>query len=761
MLNPLIRPRSASEPSSYTLIPAQWTVGHTMDPAQPPAKRVPAEVPGAVQLDWARAENWPPYWFGGHFKDYGWMEDTYWVYQARVPSFTLKKDQRLFLVCGGVDYRYEVRINGEIVHVHEGMFTPFEIDCSAHAGSDATLEIVVFPAPKRPGAWVDRSQASMSAKPPVSYGWDWHPRLIPLGIWQDTYFEIRPAAHLRDAELRYTLDRTLSTADLTMTFSASTEADAHRLRWSLTSPDEEVVQSGEAAIRDGAAVIHSALEEPQLWWPHDQGAQPLYRFEASLLDEEGKVLDQRQQRIGFRRVRLVMHPTAWDEPSVFPKSRSHPPITIEINGRAIFAKGSNWVNPEIFPGVCNAETYRPLLKLARDAHMNLLRCWGGAPMQKESFFDLCDELGLLVWQEFPLACNLYPDDPNYLDVLDQESRAMISRGRRHASLVMWCGGNELFNAWSRMTEQSFPLRLLNRNCYDLDPGTPFIPTAPLDGMAHGDYRFRDDAGREVFQIYPDAGGTAYPEFGCPGPSPVDYLKTFIPRDELWPARRGTAWESHHAFDAWFPGTWLCQETQQHYFGEPASLEEMVARGEWLQCAGYQFIFEEARRQKPRCAMALNWCFNEPWPTAANNSLINWPAKPKPAYHAVAGACRPVLASARVPKFSWFAGEEFRAELWLLNDAMVEVAAGSMTASLDISGVRTVVLRWEFSTIPASTNLPGPELRAALPIDATPGEFELELTVDGRPELTSRYRLHLRPPAPPKPLAPGVARTMNL
>ena len=756
-----MRPRPISEVPSTALVPVQWTVGPANDPAQAPEKRVPAEVPGAVQLDWARAENWPPYWYGGHFKDYAWMEDSYWIYQARVPSCALKQRERLFLVCGGVDYRYEVRINGEVVHAHEGMFTPFEIDCSAHTGQAATLEIVVFPTPKRPGTSIDRSQASMSAKPPVSYGWDWHPRLIPLGIWQDTYFEIRPAAHLRDAELRYTLDRTLSSAELAMNVYASSEAEGHALRWSLTSPNDDVVLSGTTAIRAGVAEIQALLEGPQLWWPHDQGAQPLYRFETTLLDEADNVLDQRHQCVGFRRVRLGMHPTAWDEPSTFPKSRSHPPITVEINGRTLFAKGSNWVNPEIFPGVCNADTYRPLLQFARNAHMNLLRCWGGAPMQKDSFFDLCDELGLLVWQEFPLACNLYPDDRNYLDVLDHESRAMLSRGRRHASLVLWCGGNELFNAWSRMTEQSLPLRLLNRNCYDLDPATPFIPTAPLEGMAHGDYRFRDDAGREVFQIYPDAGGTAYPEFGCPGPSPVEYLKTFIPPDELWPARRGTAWESHHAFDAWVPGTWLCLETQQHYFGEAASLEEMVARGEWLQCVGYQFIFEEARRQKPRCAMALNWCYNEPWPTAANNSLINWPAKPKPAYHAVAAACRPVLASARIPKFSWSAGETFRAEVWLLNDAITEVAGGTMTVSLIVNDVRTVVLRWEFAGAAANTNVAGPEARVVIPADAAPGAFELELTVDGRAELTSRYRLHLRPAAAPKPLAPGVARTMNL
>lgn len=133
-----------------------------------------------------------------------------------------------------------------------------------------------------------------------------------------------------------------------------------------------------------------------------------------------------------------------------------------IHGRSIFARGSNWGSPDIFPGRAGADTYRPLLALARDAHFNLLRCWGGAPAPKESFFERCDVLGLFVWQEFPLACNRYPDTPGYLADLDRESRAIIRRVRQHPCLALWCGGNELFNAWSGMDDQSLALRLLNR-----------------------------------------------------------------------------------------------------------------------------------------------------------------------------------------------------------------------------------------------------------------------------------------------------------
>lgn len=166
-----------------------------------------------------------------------------------------------------------------------------------------------------------------------------------------------------------------------------------------------------------------------------------------------------------------------EEDSEFPKSRSNPPITLEINGRRIFCKGTNWVNPDIFPGRLTAETYRKLLELAREANMNMLRVWGGGIVNKESFFELCDEMGLMVWQEFSLACNLYPDTPEYLKVLDQESRSINMRLRKHPSVVLWSGGNELFNSWSGMTDQSLPLRMLNANCYEFNPEIPFLMTS--------------------------------------------------------------------------------------------------------------------------------------------------------------------------------------------------------------------------------------------------------------------------------------------
>ncbi len=721
-----------------------WEVGWSDNEHEPPSRWVPAVVPGAVQLDWAKAEHWDDHTYGENWRQYGWMEDKYWTYRARLHHPTLSEGERLFFISRGIDYHFTIRLNGIELIRQEGMFTPVELDITDQIHKGTEIEIVIEPAPKRVDAPISRSQADNSCKPAVSYGWDWHPRLIPLGIWDDTYLVIRPNTHIIACEVFYDLNDTMDQVEVNLKASFN-HVVSGELIWKLIAPNHETVFERSCDLSSNTCTLNFSIDQPELWWPHDHGEQSLYTSEVyikSSLDSQPSA-ERYRQRIGFRKVRLVMHEGAWKEPSSFPKSRSNPPITLEINGRNIFCKGTNWVHPSIFPGTITTENYRVLLDLAKAANMNMLRIWGGGIVNKESFFEHCDEMGLMVWQEFPLACNLYPDSPAYLKVLDQESRSIITRLRKHTSVVLWCGGNELFNAWSRMTDQSLPLRLLNANCYELDPKTPFIMTSPLDGMGHGHYMFQYSPTEDVLQAMPKAQNTAYTEFGVPSPSSVEQLKSFIPLDELFPPKPGTSWESHHAFNALSENMWLMADQIEHYFGPYETLEQLVECGQLLQSEGYKCIYEEARRQKPRCSMALNWCYNEPWPTAANNSIVSWPAKPKPSYYAVQASCRPILASLRLPKFEWKADEWFEPELWLLNDSPNHVQTGRMEAYMTLgSGDRQLLLTWDYASLAPNENRRGPTARYLIP-DLDSMRITLELIVADKPEWNSVYTVLLK------------------
>ena len=722
--------------TSVKQMPMKWELGYAKTATATPTKWIPATVPGAVQLDIAKAEKYAPYYYAENWKDYLWMEDQFYTYRTSFLKPTLASGERFIFVSKGIDYQFKIFLNGEELLSQEGMFTPVNLDLTDHLKENDELKIQINPAPKLQAQPVDRSQASHSVKPAVSYGWDWHPRLIPLGIWDDTYLEVQPASFIDDFHVSYSLNEELTKAELNLQISGK---NLKGLPFVWTLKDE----SGKEVLKsEGKTTLE--FVNPQLWWTHDHGKPYLYTSSIQLLNASGKEIQTSESKIGFRRIKLVMNEGAWNEPAGFPKTRSVSPAQLEINGRKIFSKGTNWVNPEIFPGIITRQRYNELLNLAKEANFNILRIWGGGIVNKESFFELCDEKGILVWEEFPLACNNYPDDAHYLSILKQESASIINRVKKHPSLAFWCGGNELFNSWSGMTDQSLALRMLNSQCLELDPNSPFIPTSPMMGMSHGNYVFRDlDTKEEVFSNMASAHCTAYTEFGMPAPASVEILKAIIPKDELWPPKLGTSWESHHAYKAWTPTTWLCQDIIEDYFGTSNSLEELVANGQLMQGEGYKCIYEEARRQKPYCSMAMNWCYNEPWPTAANNSLISYPAIPKPGFYAVKNACRPLLASAKLSKFRWIEGETFFADVWMLNDLPKEVPSGKVKIKLVAGTSELVVLTWDYNPMKANVNQAGPTVRCKLPAWST-DRFKVMLEVEGHPEYNSEYTLAYQP-----------------
>lgn len=723
-----------------------WQIGYHKDEHSEPHKWMAATVPGAVQLDVMKAENYKqPYWYDNNVQQFDWMEDYYFTYKAffKKPSFS--PDQRVFFFSKGIDYSFKIILNDIPIKEQEGMFSYVDLDLTDYLKEENELRIIVFPVPKTGVSYQRRTEsyrqnARESVKPAVSYGWDWHPRLVTRGIWDETYLVVRNVSRVTDSDISYKLNEDLSVADISIDLKGSC-LEGKKFEYFLKDPTGEIVFHHEGKFSTDSQRLQFTLMHPLLWWPVGYGEPHLYLSEIHLMDSSGNFIQKDVDRIGFRQIKLVKNEGAEMVNVNFPKTRDPFPAQLEINNRRIFAKGTNWVHPEIFVGLITPERYNEQILLAKRANFNILRVWGGGIVNKESFFDLCDENGILIWQEFPLACNNYSNDEKYLKVLEQEATSIIKRVKKHACLAIWCGGNELFNSWSGMTDQSLALRLLNSLCFRLDPSTPFMYTSPLYGMGHGHYLFYDKNTREdVFQWMSISNFSAYSEFGVPGVSNLSVLKSFIPSDQLFPPREDTAWEFHHGLYAWQEDSWLELPTLEYYFGEIGSLEELVSYSQLLQCEGVKFIYEEARRQRPYCSMALNWCFQEPWPTAANNSLINWPNDPKPAYYHVANACRPILASIRFPKFQWEKEEEFSCDVFMLNDtySKVEPARVSVVLIYD-KGKELNLLDWDFSGSNGFRNIKGPTIKIKLPkIESQ--LFAVKIKVVGKEEYNSTYIL---------------------
>jgi beta-mannosidase len=271
-------------------------------------------------------------------------------------------------------------------------------------------------------------------------------------------------------------------------------------------------------------------------------------------------------------------------------------------------------------------------------------------------------------------------------------------------------------------------------------------------MGHGCYTFRYEGWLmppELAEQMPDgcdcltamvhAGNTAYTEFGNPSMSDIDTLKAIIPEAELFPPKPGGAWEAHHAFYAWTGElSWLYPDVVEYYFWKAENLEQLVGYTQMLQCVGYKGIYEEARRQWAKCSMALNWCYNEPWPTAAGNNLITYPAKPKPAYYAVRESCRQQMASARVNKFDFGNGENFEAELFILNDLPEAIGPLTVKAALKSASRVYDLCTWVTAETPASEHQRRNKICSAKLDEPDNCLMRLTLEVSGRPEMNSEY-----------------------
>lgn len=707
-----------------------WQLSCSDTPAGSQSSRIEAIVPGCVQFDWARENHLASYHEGDNQHLYYGLEDKWWHYFT---SATIRKGKDTPYLCfQGVDYQYDVIINGDTVLRHEGMFTRPRIDLCAYKGKKADIEVLIHPAPKKNDIEPYRglgNESSESCKPAFSYGWDWCPRFVTLGLSDEVFITYRPKIHVKSWDLSYRLNEQLDAANIQLDYEVTGSCS---LQAKLLSPEgKEVSGSSVKANGNGSLTMH--LDRPQLWWPWNHGSQPIYTLVLSSSNGESF-----SRKICFRRTEMV-----YNEGGRHDGAEVTVPANIQINGRKIFAKGSNWVPSEMCRSEVKEEDVRKLLTYFKECNMNILRMWGGSYIQPDWFFDLCDEMGIMIWQEFPLACARYSDDQKYLDVLAQESESIIKQLRTHGCLTMYCGGNELFfrwfDKWGGMSYQSKALRLLDSQTYLFDPDTPFWFASPQPGIRHGGY-LPIEGKEELVTMFYDSKYFGYTEFGCGAISELDYIKTIVSEEELNHPFQDSIWKSRHA-TLWGRLEVTSQITGKDYKND---FEQGVKDANDIQGDCYHTVFELARQKWPYTAMALNWCFNEPWKTLAGNGLVNYPDHRRPSYFKVKEALRPTLLSLSYRALSWKAGDTVTLGAFLLNDspdsleeskATIEVLAnGTAISSWNI--VLPQVGAWQNSTTQDTYTFTVPE--------NTNGRVSMRIRSQEHPEWNSEYTLYIRP-----------------
>ncbi len=287
-----------------------------------PKEFYPSEVPGAVQLDVMKALKMPPFWYADNVDKNYWLEDCFYTYKTTFKKVDLEKNKRLYFVSKGIDYKFDIIFNGKKIHSQEGMFTYVNLDLTDLLKDENKLKVFIYPAPKKAGykpskeiRYVEtvHDHASQVAKPPVSYGWDWHPRAVPLGIWDETGLEVRDNSHIDDAHLQYELFDDFKSASLNLLLEGK-NLTGKKYSWTLTDANGKVALSNSGDIKENVSAIPQPdFKNPCLWWTHDHGEPHLYTWNLSLLDSDGKEIQKLSSNVGFKRIRLVTNTGAWTE----------------------------------------------------------------------------------------------------------------------------------------------------------------------------------------------------------------------------------------------------------------------------------------------------------------------------------------------------------------------------------------------------------------------------------------------------------------
>jgi beta-mannosidase len=499
--------------------------------------------------------------------------------------------------------RWRVEVSGALKAGRNEIALTFHAAPQAAAAAQAGLP---FPVPyHQPNCPIPNG--NMLRKPQCDFGWDWNIALAPFGVWGGIRLEPK-APRIRDVIV------TQSHVPGLARVSLEVHAEGEDVSASLCGIMKY------ANIVSGVARLELVIPNPELWWPAGQGAQVLHDLTLTM----GDVTETR--RIGLRDLKLISETDA--------AGRS---FGFRVNGRGVFAKGANWIPADALYGRISRESVRDLLQSAVDAHMNMIRVWGGGRYEPDWFYDLCDEMGLMVWQDFMFACHLYPSTPGFLAEVDAEVRDVVARLNHHACLALWCGDNELIGAlgWfeeSRRDRDRYLVsydrlnRTIEAALHATSPQPNWWPSSPSPGpMAFGD-AWHDDRSGDMhfwsvwhegrdFDHYRDVSPRFCSEFGFQSYPSLEVIRRFAAPDDFNIA--SPVMESHQKNTG---GNARIAETMFRTFRFPVGFANFVYLSQVQQGLAIKTAVTHWRSLKPHCMGTLYWQLNDTWPVCSWSSL---------------------------------------------------------------------------------------------------------------------------------------------
>ncbi|TXT65972.1 MAG: Beta-galactosidase [Promethearchaeota archaeon] len=601
-----------------------------------------------------------------------WVYQSEWIYEVKfnVPQDFLNFSD-IIIKFEGLDTIADIYINATHLDIVNNMFKSYEFNLKQFLKRERNLLQIVFYSPiKQAFQLIDKFGVELTTgereravpgipylrKAQYSFGWDWGPVLPDIGIWREVrlfgYNELRIRSFFANQEIKFHSktsdtniqgDSVLPTAELVI-ITGYVQIDGileqvyssnYRIRMEILSKEGDHFRK-EVELKKLQQSIEITIENPHLWWIHDLGKPYLYDLTVSIISSS--IVDEIRQKIGIRKIQLMQDLDKWGETFYF-----------LLNTIPIFAKGANWIPIDSFiPRGKKLGLYEKNLMDAKKANMNIIRVWGGGIYEDELFYDLCDVLGILVWQDFPFACAIYPIHEAFLENIKEEFIQNIERLRIHPSLALWCGNNEIEYLWRLLIDRSGILddqrelkykrryvkifeELIPTLLEELDPTRPYWPSSPSNGFCgleigsiHSNSPSRGDShywsvwhSGKPFKSYRSFNSRFMSEFGFQAFTSIKTIRQFCPKDQF--DIYSPIMENHQKNDA---GNKKILDYMKRRFFIPKSFEKQLILSQITQAEAVEYGVEHWRKNKQhfRCMGTLYWQLNDCWPVASWSSI---------------------------------------------------------------------------------------------------------------------------------------------
>lgn len=613
-----------------------------------------AHVPGSVQRALFDAGLIPDWNIGLNSLDCEWIEHRHWDFNAWIEADMIPADEPIVLYAPALDYAGWVLVDCAVVCRFEGALVPHRFDLTEALGDGKRhLLSIVFEEPPREQGQIGYTSLSRCFKPRYNYSWDWCPRIVPVGAWEPLTLLSGADAAYEILSVRTRLGEDNATGTVLIHMNITRDNAVQRIESRVLDNDRVIAHSAGAAT-PGESVVAMKDISVAPWWPNGAGRQQQYTLIIEAYDSEDGMLWTETRQIGFKRIE-------W-RPCEDAPADAEPWLCV-VNGKPIFLQGANWTPPKAIYHDVTREDYVRLIELYKAMGANILRVWGGGILEKHDFYDLCDQAGILVWQELPLSSSGIENCPPYerdtIETLCRIARHYAQQRGHHVSLLLWSGGNEL--TWGGPGEksgitpvdESHPcIASLRDTLAACDPDHRFIATSPTGprfcadakeygkGMHHdihgpwglGGFEGDSVAARiEAWRNYWENDDSLFrSEAGMPGAASAECITRYGDLGRLWPPQ-GVYW-MHTA--AWWTQWDLYHNPMKDISEATMGVAAYIRETQAHQAEAYSIAANACKRRFPKCGGFIIWMGHDCFPCPANNSVIDFLCETKPAYHAL-------------------------------------------------------------------------------------------------------------------------------